>query len=157
MVNNEYHSSRKRKLYKNPDKAKLCGVCSGLADYFGLEVWVVRIIAISLLLFINGGVLVAYIVMCLVLDPKPGSQSNRGCFGREKKRHQYTQPEVVDEESRPYRPSVKEVWKAGTSPKDLFEKIENKFSNIEQKLQHIESFVTSKQFELEKEFRKIKE
>lgn len=156
MVNNEYHPNQKRKLYKNPDNAKLCGVCSGVAEYLGFEVWVVRIITISLLLFINGGVIVAYVVMCLVLDPKPGSQSNKGCFGKERKRHRYSQQKTETDESRPYRPTVREVWKAGTSPRELFDQVENKFADIEQKLQQLESFVTSKQFELEKEFNKMK-
>ena len=154
MVDSHYHSGGKRKLYKNPDNAKICGVCSGLAEYFGFEVWVVRIVAISLLIFFNGGIFVAYLVMCFVLDPKPGSQSNKGCFGKERKRYHQGHSKQ-DEESRPYRPSVKEVWKAGTSPKDLFEKVENRFSTVEQKLQQIESFVTSKQFELEKEFKRM--
>jgi len=152
MDDNRYDHGNKRKLYKNPDKAKICGVCAGLAEYFGFEVWVVRIIAISLLLFINGGVVVAYIVMCLVLDPKPGTESNKGCFGRERKRHTH---KPADPESQPYRTSVKDVWKAGTSPKDLFEQVESKFAQVESKLQGLESFVTSHQFELEKEFKRM--
>ena len=152
MGEERYQAEPKRKLYKNPDKAKICGICAGVAEYLGLEVWVVRIIAVSLLLFFNGGILLAYIVMCLVLDPKPGSQSNRGCFGSEKHRYQRNQQE---KESTPYRSSVREVWKAGISPKDLFEKVESKFSQVEQKLQKLESYVTSNQFELEKEFKKM--
>ncbi|WP_444994591.1 envelope stress response membrane protein PspC [Aliikangiella sp. IMCC44359] len=147
-------SESSRKLYKNPDKAKICGVCAGLAEYFGFEVWVVRIIAISLLVFnwFNGTVLLAYFVLYFVLDPKPGSKSNKGCFGKERKRNlsEYA------EESKPYKPSVKEVWRTGISPKDKLDEIESKFSMVESKLQNIESFVTSKQFELEKEFNKMK-
>ncbi|MBL4704326.1 MAG: envelope stress response membrane protein PspC [Flavobacteriales bacterium] len=147
---------KNRQLYKNPDQAKVCGVCAGIADYFDFEVWVVRLITITLLLLgaFNGIVVIGYIVLCFVLDPKPGSKSNKGCFGKEKKRHtsRYSQ---VDEASKPYRSSVKDVWKSGTSPKDTLEEIEGKFSNIERKLQGMETFVTSNQYELEKKFRDI--
>ena len=144
---------RYRTLYKNPDQAKVCGICAGIAEYFDFEVWVVRIITITLLILgaFNGIVVIGYIVLCFVLDPKPGSQSNKGCFGQEKKRHRSSKFE--QETSRPYRSSVKDVWKSGASPKHTLEEIEDKFSGIEGKLQRIETFVTSSQYELEKKFR----
>lgn len=151
MDNNGFPRRERRRLYKDPDRGKICGVCAGLADYLGLEVWVVRIIAVSLLIFVNGAVLIAYIVMSLVLDPKPGHVSNRGCFGSEKRRSNSHQ----NDESRPYRTTVKDVWKSGTSPKDLFTQVEDKFSVIEKKLQKMESYVTSNKFNLDQEFKKM--
>lgn len=50
-----------RELYRDPINGKLSGVCAGLANYFGLEVWLVRILVISAALL--GGsflVLLAY-------------------------------------------------------------------------------------------------
>jgi len=150
------HSQGKsRTLYKSPDQAKICGVCAGIAEYFDFEVWVVRIIAISLLLLSNftGIVPISYVVLCFVLDPKPGTKSNKGCFGQEKKRRRANK--VNEEVSKPYRSSVKEVWKSGASPKDTLEEIEGKFSKIEKKLRGMETFVTSSQYELERKFKGI--
>jgi phage shock protein C len=148
-----HNGEKSRTLYKNPDQAKICGVCAGIAEYFDFEVWVVRIIAISLLLLGNftGIVPLAYIILCFVLAPKPGSQSSKGCFGREKK--QFRAQVAETEASKPYHSSVRDVWKSGASPKDTLEEIESKFSNLERKLQGIEKFVTSSQYELEKKFR----
>ncbi len=145
--------NNRRPLYKNPDKAKLCGVCAGIAEYFGFEVWVVRVISVSLLLLgiFNGFIALAYIVLCFVLDPKPGSVSNKGCFGRDKKRSNYRSTE--EESNKPYRSSVKDVWKSGASPRETLETIEDKFSKLEKKLQSMESFVTTNDYQLEKEFR----
>ncbi|TQV75432.1 envelope stress response membrane protein PspC [Aliikangiella marina] len=151
MDNSSYSPRERRRLYKDPDRGKICGVCAGIAEYLGLEVWVVRIIAVSLLIFVNGAVLVAYIVMCFVLDPKPGHVSNRGCFGSERKRRKPSE----SDDSRPYRPTVKDVWSSGTSPKDLFSQVEDKFSVIEKKLQKMESYVTSNKFNLDQEFKKM--
>jgi phage shock protein C len=142
-----------RKLYKNPDQAKVCGVCAGMAEYFGFEVWVVRIIAITMLLLSNfiGIIPVAYFVLCFVLEPKPGSKSNKGCFGRDKKSN--NSQINAEANPRPYRSSVKDVWSSGASPKETLEEIEGKFGKIEVKLQSIETFVTSSQYELETKFR----
>lgn len=37
----------KRELYRDPYNGKIAGVCAGLANYFGLEVWLVRILVIT--------------------------------------------------------------------------------------------------------------
>ncbi len=136
-----------RRLYKNPDKAKLCGVCAGLSEFFDLETWVVRLIAVSFFLFSGGTAVVAYFVACFIMDPKPGSKSNKGCFGNEKKRHHLPQ-----DEQRQYKPSVKEVWKKGKAPAETLQKVEDSFEKMENKLQSMESYVTSKKYQLEKEF-----
>jgi phage shock protein C len=151
----ETNDSNRRTLYKNPDQAKLCGVCAGVADYLGFEVWLVRIVAISLLLLskFSAMVILPYFVLCLVLDPKPGSKSNRGCFGRQQTKQQQTEPK--QNSSSPYKSSVKDVWRDSSSPSELLQEIENKFSNLETKLQSMESFVTSKEYNLEKEFREM--
>lgn len=56
-----------KRLYKGRDK-KLSGVCSGLAEYFGLDATIVRLIfAIAFLVFGYG--LTLYII-CLIMMPQ---------------------------------------------------------------------------------------
>ncbi len=141
----------KRALYKNPDKAKICGVCVGLAEYFQFETWVVRLIAFSFFLFSGGSAVIAYLVACFIMDPKPGSKSNKGCFGSEKFRH-YS----GGSEEKPYNPSVKDVWRAGHAPTETLGNLEEIFSKMENKLQSLESYVTSNKYKLAKEFESIK-
>ncbi len=144
------YSRRTRRLYKNPDKAKVCGVCVGLAEYFDFETWVVRIIAISFFLFSGGTAVVAYFVASFIMDPKPGSKSNRGCFGRERKRQKES-----SSEDRQYTASVKDVWRKGKAPTETLRKLEDSFANMEDKLQSMETYVTSNKYQLEKEFENI--
>ena len=40
-------SNNSRNLYRDPQKGKIAGVCAGLADYFGVETWIVRLLAIT--------------------------------------------------------------------------------------------------------------
>jgi phage shock protein C len=136
-----------RRLYKNPDQAKLCGVCAGLAEYFDFETWVVRVIAFSFFLFSGGTAVVAYFVACFILEPKPGSKSDKGCFGSEKQRNR-----TEASEQRQYKASVKDVWKKGDAPSVTLAEVEDSFAKIENKLQNMETFVTSKKYQLVKEF-----
>ena len=65
-------------LYRDPKNGKLGGVCAGVAEYFGLEVWLVRILTVSaFLLGLGFVVLVAYIAACLILDKMPEDRSQQ--------------------------------------------------------------------------------
>ena len=59
-----------KKLYRSRNDKKLCGVCGGLADYFGLDVNIIRVAAIGSVFF--GGLgLVAYIAAAFLI-PEQG-------------------------------------------------------------------------------------
>jgi phage shock protein C len=62
----------RRELYRDTANGKISGVCAGLANYFGLEIWLVRILVISAALL--GGsflVLLAYVAMTLMVEKQP--------------------------------------------------------------------------------------
>ena len=139
----------RRKLYRNPAKAKICGVCAGVAEYFGFEVWVVRIITVSLVLLGWGPIVLAYFVLYFVLDPNPNYEKTGECDWKRKGTNN------SQDENKPYRPSVKEVWKSAPAPDQLLSDIEGKFSKIERHLQDLETYVTSKRYNLDKEFSKM--
>ena len=54
-----------KKLRKSKDK-KLCGVCGGIAEYFGMDPTVVRVIWLILVLCAGTG-LIAYIIAALLM------------------------------------------------------------------------------------------
>jgi phage shock protein C len=59
-------------LYRNPQQGKIAGVCAGLADYFGIKVSGLRLALVLLSVFgFFGPVLVGYIVLAVLLNPKP--------------------------------------------------------------------------------------
>ncbi len=151
-----------RTLYRDPDNGKICGVCAGVAEYFGFETWVVRVIAVSLLLFLNGGMVLGYVIACWVLEVKPGSESSsKRYFRGTKKSNQYgygrDSEETASSKKSRYKPNVQDVWKRGTSPASTVQRVRKKLSKIEQKLRPMESFVTSDKFALDKEFESIQD
>jgi phage shock protein C len=58
-----------KRLYRDVENGKVSGVCAGLADYFDLDVTLIRVIWL-VLLFVAGTGLIAYIIMALVIEPK---------------------------------------------------------------------------------------
>ena len=59
-----------KKLYKSDVDRKLCGVCGGIAEYFGIDSTIVRLIWVVLVVFFGTGILV-YIIAALVIPDYP--------------------------------------------------------------------------------------
>lgn len=59
-----------KKLYKIQNEKKVCGVCAGIADYFGWDESIVRIATVVLCLVFDP-VIIAYFVAAMVLPDKP--------------------------------------------------------------------------------------
>ena len=59
-----------KKLYRSRTDKKVCGVCGGLAKYLGMDVSIMRVIALLLILFAGGGLL-AYLICALVIPEEP--------------------------------------------------------------------------------------
>ena len=59
-----------KKLYRSITDKKLAGVCGGLAEYLGMDVSIIRLIAVLAAVFAGGGVLV-YIIAALVIPEQP--------------------------------------------------------------------------------------
>lgn len=73
------HSSSKangynRNLYRNPRRGPLAGVVTGLAEYFEIPVWVARLIAISLFIFVTTLFVIAYVAGIFLLAKRPVSR-----------------------------------------------------------------------------------
>ena len=60
-----------KKLYKLEEGKMIDGVCAGVAEYFGLDVTLVRIIWAVLALAGSTG-LIAYIICAILMPRKPG-------------------------------------------------------------------------------------
>ena len=59
----------RKKLYLNKEEKKVSGVCAGVADYFELDVTIVRVLWITAILCLGFG-LIPYIILALVVPTK---------------------------------------------------------------------------------------
>lgn len=64
-----------KKLYRDEDHKVIGGVCAGLADYFGIDISIVRLVFLLTLILKGGGMLI-YVILWIVL-PKKAFQINK--------------------------------------------------------------------------------
>jgi len=60
-------TSTARRLTRNTDDAVIGGVCAGVADYLGLDVTLVRVLAVLGAIFGLGSLVVAYVVAWMLM------------------------------------------------------------------------------------------
>lgn len=60
-----------KRLYRSTADRKIAGICAGIAEYFGIDPVIVRVIAVLLLL--PGGLpgLLPYVVLWIVVPSRP--------------------------------------------------------------------------------------
>ena len=68
---NDNKNNPHKRLYRSATDRKICGVCGGLADYFGLDSTLVRLafIALAVLGFSTG--IILYILAAVVMPDEP--------------------------------------------------------------------------------------
>jgi phage shock protein PspC (stress-responsive transcriptional regulator) len=59
----------KRRIYKSNER-KICGVCGGLAEFFGIDPTIVRLVYALLALTYGSGLLI-YIIAAIIMDDRP--------------------------------------------------------------------------------------
>ncbi|WP_348732783.1 envelope stress response membrane protein PspC [Rheinheimera texasensis] len=135
-------NSKRRELLRDDRNGKIAGVCAGIADYFGWELWLVRVVVLASVLLGFGGFLpVLYLVGWIVLEKKSVAESRSGTV---------TKP-VAD---RPVEVKTR-VWQRGEAPPRALNHLKQQFDAIEYRLRDMESYVTSSKFQLHREFNKL--
>ena len=122
----ERERTNPHRLYRNREDAMLAGVCAGLADYFGFNRKGVRLAVAFMAIFFLPFVTASYIVLALVLPVKP-------------------QEVEVDQEKA-------EFWRdVSNAPSDVFGRVRHRFRELDLRLQRMEAYVTSREFEIDRE------
>lgn len=162
-----------RDLMRDPERGKIGGVCAGLAHYFGVETWVVRLIAVTGLIFLPSVVFPAYWIAFFVMD-KPGGQRRARRRERRRRRDRArggqsfpNEKQDVQEAFRHWdgRPpksfgSVADASPAPEfghrlSPRRSLRHVRADFHQMELRLRRIETHITSGRYELQRELSRI--
>lgn len=144
----------KKSLYRTKQKGKIAGVCAGIAEYLGWEIWLVRILALTgFILIAPPFFFVAYIAGWFILEDKSSiafgaSHSSRSSVndlhtGKGWKNESTGEDKKVEIKNK--------VWQAGEPPAKAFVDIKKQFHGIEQRLRNVESYVTSSEFQLKRQ------
>lgn len=158
---------RSRKLYLDDENGKLVGVCAGIANYFGMEGWVVRCIAVTGLIFMPSIVFPAYWVAYFVMDHAPEGEEEEKGKGKGKRRRGKRRrrerdarragaPDAnADDRARHDHTAPAPEMGVRFSPRRSLRAVQADFTELELRLRRMESHVTSGQFELQRELHRI--
>ena len=143
---------RSPRLERDDDNAKIVGVCAGIANYYGVEAWVVRCIAVTGLLFFGSIVFPAYWIMYFVMDD-PRTPEKARKRGRQSRRKSW-QAES-DYEGEKSDMSTRRQNRESVSPRRNLRNVQADLQEVELRLRRMETHVTSGQYELQRELHKI--
>ena len=123
-----YKRKNPHRLFRDKENALLAGVCAGIAEYFGFNRKGVRIATVLVMLFppFFAFVVVSYFVLAIVLPVKPTDlyESNEQA----------------------------EFWRGvSNAPSDVFGALRHRFRELNHRLEKMEAFVTSREFEIDRE------
>ncbi|MBO4325595.1 MAG: PspC domain-containing protein [Lachnospiraceae bacterium] len=59
-----------RKLYKSRSDRRICGVCGGIAEYLGIDSFIVRLVTVLLVAFAGMSVWI-YVIAALLMSSEP--------------------------------------------------------------------------------------
>lgn len=121
-----YERKNPHRLYRDKENAILAGVCAGLANYFGLNRKGLRLIVAVSTFFFFPFVVPAYIILTIVLPVRPG--------------------DLYEDESQ------EKFWRGvSMAPTDVFSNLNHRFKELDLRLQKMETYVTSREFEMDRE------
>ena len=137
-----FGSTRTTRLYRDRQRAKIAGVCAGLSAYLGIRTWVVRVLAVTGLIYLGPVVLPLYLVGMFMLPdmPRDDVASMAGASPAVSMSSDRSQPE-----------ERREVH----SPRRDFRDAQVLMSQAELRLRRMEAHVTSDQYELRKQLSRL--
>jgi phage shock protein C len=120
------------KFYLDKRNGKIMGVCSGIADYTGLDATLVRIMMVGAFLMSGGSILPLYFVAGLIADDKPRELA------------------LEDQEHQRFWQGVRQ------SPTRTARDIRSRMRDIDRRLADIESYVTTENRSLAREIEQLR-
>jgi phage shock protein C len=117
------------RFYRDQDAGKLGGVCAGLAEYFGFDLALTRVLTVVAMFFFPS-LLLVYFGLWFLMPTKP--------------RQLYSSEDDQD------------FWRGvRVSPAETLSQVRHRFRTADAKLQRMERYVTSRNFTLDREFQDL--
>ncbi|MEE4163113.1 MAG: PspC domain-containing protein [Woeseiaceae bacterium] len=127
---NSYDTADSRRFYRSPDKRVLGGVCGGLAEYFGFNLKVTRLLAVIALFMAPPFAIVSYLAAVVLIPVAPMPRQER-------------------EYDADFRRSMR------SSPAQAMSDARRRFQALDRRLARLEKYVTSSRYSLDHEFRNL--
>lgn len=147
-------------LYRNRRDGRICGVAAGLADYWDVADWVVRLMFIGAFLFTGMLAIWAYVAGCILLCPRPDDRPRRrrakveveaaATFDDEEA---YGPEMEYDEQRHDFRP--KRIFRYSDSASVRLARARERLDEALHRVEAMERYVTSRRYKLNREFSRL--
>ena len=138
--NGPFGRPRSRTLRRDRKQARIAGVCAGIANYLGMEAWVVRCAAATCLIFMPNITFPAYWILFFAIGkPQEDEGEDRPQDARGRADHSAPAPELG----------------MRLSPRRSLRHLQADLMQAELRLRRIEYHITSGRYELQKELHKL--
>ena len=118
------------RVWRDPQRGWIAGVCAGIADHLGVAPALVRLVAVLGLIFFVIPTVVAYVALAVVLQPKPPA-----LFAT---------------------PEQEAFWRGlRADPCATLDGVASRLRALDQRLARAEALVTSEEFDLRRGFRDL--
>jgi len=133
MTNKQYsRPPNPHRLYRINQSGGLAGVCAGFAEYFNIDVVIVRLAWVLSFFILGPFSIIAYIVACFVI------------------------PSRTTKEKPKMKPEEDDFWRGvERQPTTTFSNLRYQFRDLDERLADLERSVTSKEWKLRREFRDL--
>lgn len=121
-----------RRFYRSTDNAVLGGVCAGMAEYFGFNLRVTRILAIIAFFMAMPMAVFSYLAIVFLVPAR--STAGNGERGRSD-----------------FRKAVR------STPRQTMSDVRSRFHSLDRRLARLEKYVTSSRYTLDREFRDLEQ
>ncbi len=140
-------------LYRNTREGKIAGVAAGLADHWDIAPWVVRLMWIGAFLFTGTLALWLYLGGWLLMARRPLRVDADGRASQELEYEEVQVDMEYDERHHDYRP--RKVFRYSDSSSVRLRRARERLDTALRRVENVESYVTSRQYELNKEFSRL--
>jgi len=136
-----YATTSQGRFTRNADRAVLGGVCAGIADYFGFNLRVTRLLAIIAFFVAMPVTILTYIAVVLLVPAESAGYSRKVDREIRRKRRRMSRRERREaaEEAR----------------REAADALGERARSLDERLARVEKYVTSSRYNLDREFRNL--
>ena len=127
---NGYETIQRKSFARSADRAVIAGVCAGMADYFGFNLRVTRLLAVIALFMAFPFTIIAYIFAVILIPSRHDPERQPGHDER-------------------FEQALR------SSPRETMTDVKRRFQTLDRRMARLERYVTSPRFNLDQEFRNL--
>jgi len=140
-----YQTYTSRAFCRSTDRAVLGGVCAGIADHFGFNLRVLRILAIIAFFVAMPMAVIAYLAVVFLFPARPGNNNEQGCW-RHRRRARKRERRKARKEAREEEPAA---------PNEVASAVRARCQSMDKRLADLEKYITSPRYQLDREIRNL--